>query len=70
MHLDPTLGTPNTDHPDPISFYNSCSIFSNWIRIYNPNYQSLSIDAHEADVNAVCFVDETTHIVASGQGCQ
>jgi len=30
------------------------------------NQQSLSIDAHEADVNAVCFVDETTHIVASG----
>ena len=40
------------------------------IRICTPNFQSLSIDAHEADVNAVCFVDETTHIVASGQGCQ
>lgn len=32
----------------------------------NANVQSLRIDAHEDDVNAVCFVDETTHIVASG----
>ena len=26
----------------------------------------MSIHAHENDVNAVCFVDETTHILASG----
>jgi len=28
--------------------------------------QSQSISAHDRDVNAVCFVDETTHILASG----
>lgn len=28
--------------------------------------QSQSITAHDNDVNAVCFVDETTHILASG----
>jgi len=30
------------------------------------NSQSLRVEAHEDDVNAVCFVDETTHILASG----
>jgi len=30
------------------------------------NRQSGRIDAHEDDVNAVCFVDETTHVLASG----
>ena len=28
--------------------------------------QSLSIAAHDNDVNSVCFVDETTNILASG----
>ena len=30
------------------------------------NRQSSRIEAHEDDVNAVCFVDETTHVLASG----
>jgi len=30
------------------------------------NRQSSRIEAHEDDVNAVCFVDGTTHVVASG----
>eukprot|EP00092_Neocalanus_flemingeri_P036301 GFUD01039523.1.p1 GENE.GFUD01039523.1~~GFUD01039523.1.p1 ORF type:complete len:551 (+),score=151.78 GFUD01039523.1:103-1755(+) len=30
------------------------------------NKQSSRIEAHEDDVNAVCFVDETTHVLASG----
>jgi len=30
------------------------------------NRQSLRVRAHEDDVNAVCFVDETTHILSSG----
>jgi len=29
------------------------------------NRQSARIEAHEDDVNAVCFVDETTHVLAS-----
>ena len=28
--------------------------------------QSSRIEAHEDDVNAVCFVDDTTHVLASG----
>ena len=30
------------------------------------NRQSGRIEAHEDDVNAVCFVDESTHMLASG----
>jgi len=45
-----------------------CGANDGFIYLYDrfSNKQSMRVSAHEDDVNAVCFLDETTHTVASG----
>jgi WD repeat-containing protein 23 len=45
-----------------------CGANDGYIYLYDrfSNRQSLRVSAHEDDVNAVCFLDDTTHTVASG----